>query len=855
MRVRITTRGLAGWLARPLGRTVVVLVFAAFVAGGVAFIHYYNVYAAVIDARLSSPIFHPSSLVFAAPKVITLGEELTPAQATDWLLAAGYATDETSPVGTYLLAGDTLRITPGPEAYHAVIPVQVQFQNGAVSSIVDLQNQQAMDQCALEPELLTTLFNQKRVKRRIVRYQDLPPMLIQAVLDIEDKDYFHEGAVNWERVPVAFYRDLRAGRKEQGASTITMQVARNIFDLGFQKTAKRKLEETLVAMELNQRLTKAQIFELYANQIYMGQRGSYSIHGFGEAADAYFGKSVKQLNLPECALLAGIIHAPNGDSPYRHPRRARERRNEVLRAIERAGAITAAQMRTAERKPLELTSANNEASDAPYFTDLVRDRLSDAASNRDLSTESYRIYTTLNPELQAAAAAAVSEGMVGVDKELAALRRRRHHGRKSNRPEEKAQVALVALDPQTGAVLALVGGRNFAFSQLNHALSERPTGSVFKPFVYAAALETGLLPNLPAITQSSILNDEPTVFPGGYAPRNFENKYYGPVTLRVALADSLNNATIALAEEVGLQAVTDLAHSAGILNAQPTPSEAIGAYDSTPLQIAGAYTIFDNAGVREQPRLIDSVQNAAGKVILQHAPQPVQVLDPRIAFLTTNLMESVLQFGSGVRARAMGFDAPAAGKTGTEHDAWFAGFTDKLLCVVWVGLDNYHDLDIEGAHAALPIWADFMKAALLLPAYANPQPFVPPPGVIAVKVDTLSHQVATPLTPPNLVQVNYYLDDTQPTEMDHLYPSPLMPRAIAAQQQQELHRLDLAPPPVAPPPVAARLAPLPAAGRAPAPPTAKLTATAPGKKKKRGFFGRLLHAIVGGSGGGKKGGG
>ncbi|MGH9466694.1 MAG: penicillin-binding protein 1A [Terriglobales bacterium] len=835
-------------MARPSGRMALAVVFAIFVALGMAFIHYYNFYAEVIDARLSSPIFHPASLVFAAPKVVAVGEDLTPQQLATWLQAAGYATDETSPVGTYLVAGTTVRITPGPEAYHATLPVSVQFLNGAVSAITDLQNQQAMNNYALEPELLTTLFNQKREKRRIVHYDDLPPMLVQAVLDTEDRGFFHHGAVNWKRVPVAMFRDVRAGRKEQGASTIAMQVARNIFDLGFQKTFKRKLEETLVAMELEERLTKQQIFELYANQLYMGQRGSYSIHGFGEAADAYFGKSVQQLTLPQDALLAGIIHAPNGDSPYRHPKRAKERRDEVLRFMVRDGSITEAQHLAADKAPLVTTAANSEASDAPYFTEMVRDRLSDAASNQDLSTESYRIYTTLNPELQAAAAQAVTEGLKEVDAELAALRRRQNHGRRPRKPPEKAQVALVALDPHTGAVLALVGGRNFALSQLNHALAERPMGSTFKPFVYATALETGLLPNLTAITQSSVLNDEPTIFSGGYAPANFENKYYGQVSLRTALARSLNNATIALAEEVGLEGVTDLAHSAGIVNAEPTPSEAIGTYTATPLAVAGAYTMFDNGGVKEAPRLIESVQNAMGQVILQHVPQPTQVLDPRVAFLTTNLMESVFEEGTAIRARAMGFDAPAAGKTGTEHDAWFAGFTDKLVCVVWVGLDNYQQLKIEGAHAALPIWVDFMKAADQLPTYANPQPFAPPPGVVTVKVDTVSHQVATPLCPPAQVQVNYYLDGTQPTVMCHLHPSPLMPRGIAEAAGKALRFLHLAP--AAPPPPKAAAANKPATSAqalALATPTAKPALPAP-KKKKRGFFGRLFHAIAGGGG-------
>ncbi|MGH9479114.1 MAG: transglycosylase domain-containing protein, partial [Terriglobales bacterium] len=774
------------------------MLLAVGIGVGVIFIHYYNIYAAMIDRRLSAPIFNQTSIVLAGPKVVTVGEALTPVQLAGWLDRAGYSENQASPVGTYTVAGDLIAVHPGPEAYRAPTPAQIAFLNGAVSSITDSATQAPLTTYALEPELLTSLFNQKREKRRLVHFSDLPPLLLNAVLDIEDREFFHHGAVNWWRVPVAAYRDVRSGGVEQGASTITMQTARNIFPLGFERTFRRKAEETLVATELEERLTKEQIFELYANQIYMGERGSYSIHGFGEAADAYFGKSVGELTLPQCALLAGIIHAPNADSPYRHPARAVRRRNDVLRAMARYGTITPQQMTAAIALPLHLQPANDEATDAPYFVDMVRDRIGHSISERNLTTQSYRIYTTLDPDLQTAAANAVNSGMKIVDKELAELRAAHRPRHAKAAPQPKAQVALIALDPHTGAVLALVGGRNYAFSQLNHALAPRPTGSIFKPFVYATALDTGLIPNLTPITQTSTVMDEPTTFEGGYQPHNFENKYYGQVTLRTALEHSLNNATITLAEEVGLQAVTDLAHEAGIVDAEPTPSEAIGTYRATPLDMAGAYTVFANAGLKEQPWMMYGVRARDGAVIYQQPRRQQQVLDPRIAFLTTNLMESVLQSGTAMRVRESGYDAPAAGKTGSSHDAWFAGYTSNLLCVVWVGLDNYKNLNIEGAHAALPVWVDFMKAALKLPTYANPQPFAPPPGVVAVKIDTVSRQLATPLCPPAQVETDYYLEGTEPKQFCHLHPTPLHPGAVIANTLRFFHVLP-PPPPAAPP--------------------------------------------------------
>ncbi|HXE31624.1 MAG TPA: transglycosylase domain-containing protein [Terriglobales bacterium] len=851
------------WLAHPIGQAFLGLIFLAFVVCGCLFIHYYNVYAAVIDARLAAPIFSQTSLLYAAPRTVATGEEITPILLTRWLRQAGYTEDKPSPVGSFTLVGNTVGIRPGPDAYRAPTPVDVQFDptdSASVTSIIDTSDHSSLTSYDLEPELVTSLFDEHREKRRLVHYRDLPPNLINAVLDIEDRDFFHHGAVNWWRVPSAVFRDVRSGRREQGASTITMQVARNIFGLGFQRTWRRKLTEVLVAMELEERLTKPQIFELYANQLYLGQRGSYSVHGFGEAADAYFGEDLRNLTLAQCALLAGIIHGPNLDSPYRHPERARRRRDEVLQAMVRAGSITPEQRASAAGAPLVLTAANDEGSDAPYFVDMVRDRISDQIPEHDLSTQSFRIYTTLDPDLQAAAARAVTEGMKGVDAELADLRAHQSaHSRRGARtgavkPLPPAQVALIALDPHTGAVLALVGGRNYATSQLNHALAQRPTGSIFKPFVYATALETGLLPNIPAITETSLVDDVRTSFPDGnhkpYTPENFEKKYYGEVSLRVALEHSLNNGTIALAEQVGLQAVCDLAHSAGITSAQPTPSVAIGTYRASALEMAGAYTVFANGGVRLTPRMVDQVQSSSGDVVFKPRYPPQPVLDPRVAFLTTNLMQSVLNAGTAIRVRSEGYDAPAAGKTGSSHDAWFAGYTNNLLCIVWVGLDDYTNLNIEGAHAALPIWTEFMKSALAFPAYHDVKDFAPPAGVVPVKIDTVSMQQATPLCPLAQVEVDYYLDGTQPRQTCRLHPSPLTPRGIIASTLNLFHLSSPSPPP--PPPQAA--APTSVAA-APAPTTTPIPAqpaAPPQEKPKRGFFGKILHAIGGGgnSGGG-----
>src|SRR5436305_4944627 len=428
-----------------------------------------------------------------------------------------------------------------------------------------------------------------------------------------------------------------------------MEVARGFF-LNRERKIKRKLVEILISIELEQRFSKKQIFELYANQVDMGQRGSFTITGFGEAAQAYFGKDLKDLSLPEAALLAGMVQAPSSLNPYRHPERATERRNLVLEAMVETGDITRAQADAAKATPLKLAPQNVEASDAPYFVDLIKDQLVNKYSEEDLNAEGYRIYNTLDPTLQQAAAQAVDLGLKEVDAQVKKQRTKKVKVGKNKfetkvLPGPQAQVALVAIDQHTGEVLALVGGRNYGFSQLNHAVARRPTGSIFKPFVYAAAMNTALDGANPVFTPASMVPDAPSTFAYGdqiYEPRNYKEEYHGEVTLRYALAMSLNNATVKLAEQVGYEKVADLAKAAGIASVKATPAMALGAYDATPLDMAGAYTIFANGGTRISPTMVNSVRNNNGDVVMDFKPDTRQILDPRVAFVTTNMMETVI---------------------------------------------------------------------------------------------------------------------------------------------------------------------------------------------------------------------
>jgi len=718
-----------------------------------AFSFFWVKYGRMIDQKFKGQVFSNSAKIYAIPESVRVGEKLDPHSIATDLRRAGYSDKGQSAMGTFRLTSGSIEIKPGPQSYHSPEPATITFKEGKVASIKG--NAGDLEAYELEPQLVTSLFDaEQRSRRQLVKYNEIPPQLVQAVLAIEDRRFFQHSGVNFIRLAEAAWIDFTHQRHEQGGSTITMQLSRAFF-LTPEKTVKRKLSEMLIAMELEQKFNKEQIFEFYANRVDLGQRGSFTIGGFSEAARSYFNKDLKDITLPEAALIAGLIQAPSYLSPYRHPERALERRNLVLDSMVETHAITKEQAEKAKATPLKLAPPNVEASDAPYFVDLVRDQVISKMNEREVNDQSYRIYTTLDPELQKAAAQAVETGIKLVDDQVTKMRTKKikiAKGKYETKvlPGPQAQVALVAMDPHTGEILALVGGRNYAVSQLNHAVAKRPTGSIFKPFVYAAAMNTGINGGTPVFTPASLLQDQPTTFTYGdqiYEPRNYKEEYHGDVTARYALALSLNNATVKLAEEVGYDKVADLAKAAGISSVKPLPAMALGTYDATPIDMAAAYTVFANGGTRVSPIMVNSVRNAEGDVVMDFKSEKKPVLDPRVAAVMTNMMEGVLNFGTGYPVRLRGFTAPAAGKTGSSHDGWFAGYTSNLVCIVWVGYDDYSDIRLSGAQTAAPIWAEFMKKAIALPQYSDARAFPQPTGVVDVQLDKATNLLATPACP------------------------------------------------------------------------------------------------------------
>jgi penicillin-binding protein 1B len=747
----------ASLVVRTLLLAVVAVVLVFIAVGGYLYFKYQH----IVDERLKQPIFASTAKIYAAPREVRPGQKFTVRLIANELREAGYSADgaaQTSPLGTYSQGAQTIAIHPGPQSYHSQDGATIHIEAGAVDAITD-DHGQPLSSYELEPLLITGLSNDaNRTKRRLIAYDEIPQNLIQAVLAIEDRRFFEHSGVNYWRLIEAGLRDITTGQKQQGGSTLTMQLARGFF-LTPEKRLKRKMIEIVITFQLEHRFNKKQIFEMYANQINLGQRGSFSIDGFGEASEAYFGKDVRQLSLAEAALLAGIIQRPNYFNPFRHPDRTIERRNLVLDSMVETGAITKDLAERAKAEPLRLTAASVDASEAPYFVDLVHEQLLQKLGERDFNQEGLHIYTSLDPDLQREATAAVESTIHVVDEQVNKL----HAHHKPGESYAYPQVALVALNPHTGQVLALVGGRSYGNSQLNHAVAKRPTGSIFKPFVYAAAFATAvegttLSGQTKLFSQLTMLSDEQTSYDVGtaqeYTPRNFHGEYHGLVTAREALQKSLNNATISLASMVGFERVAELARDAGIKSARGTPSVAIGSYDAEPLEMAGAYTVFANNGVHLEPWMLASIRTSTGDIISDYAPTSKQVLDPRVAYLTTSLMQNVIDHGTGAVVRQRGFLAPAAGKTGTSHDAWFAGFTSNLLCIVWVGNDDYTDVKIEGAHAAAPIWAEFMKKAVQLPQYSDTHGFTAPEGVDVVSIDKAS---------------NLLSDDTCPDAVDEAF--------------------------------------------------------------------------------------
>lgn len=763
-KVRVSTNSrLARFLLGPVGRGLIIGITVFVILGIAAFTYFYAKYSSMVADKLHEP-FANAARIYSAPEAVYVGDAFTPGDIAGRLRRSGYSESRSNRVGYYLTHPNSLDVFPGPDSFFTETAATIKFSGSKISQIISLQDNTERSSYQIEPQLITNVSGPSREKRRSVEFHDIPTMMVNALTSVEDKHFFQHSGFDPVRVVKAAYTDIREGRKDQGASTLSMQLAKMILG-DYEKKWAYKFAEVMVTLQIEQKLSKQQIFQYYANDVPLGARGSFQIHGFGEAAEVYFGKDLSQISLPEAATLAGMVQRPSYFDPYRHPERIKTRRNIVLGLMHENNYISDRDYELAIAAPVNVAKGVAQSTEAPYFVDLVDDALQSKFENADFQSNAYRIYTSLDLRLQRAAAEAIRDGMQNVDDQIKKQRRFR-----GQTPPE-AQVALIALDPHTGEIKALSGGRNYGVSQLNHILAKRQPGSIFKPFVYAAAMNTGL-PNSGAekvITPSTIVNVDPTTFyyDGGkeYSPRNFDKNEGGDMTLREALAHSVNVAAVRVAEMVGYQKVVDVARAAGMNDKiEPTPAVALGSYEITPLEAAGAYTIFSNGGMLLKPSFISSVRSQDGASIYRNKVETKKALDPRVAYLLTNMMEEVLRSGTaaGVRGK-YGFTVPAAGKTGTSFDGWFAGYTSELLCIVWVGFDDNRELKLEGAHSAAPIWAQFMKKALSYHEYRDAKPFRAPAGIVSETIDPLNGTLATSQCPGQRSEV--YIAGSEPVQV------------------------------------------------------------------------------------------
>jgi penicillin-binding protein 1A len=730
---------------------------------------------------------------------------------------------------------------------------------------LDLPNVRALEEytpnvmtrvLASDGQVVDTFAEQRRI---LIDYREIPGYFREALIATEDKNFQSHPGIDFQGVLRAAWADVRDLKLSEGASTLTMQLARDLF-LHRQKTWSRKIREALLALEIERYYTKEEILSFYCNQVYMGH-GRYGL----EAASRYYlDKPARELTLPESALLAGIIQRPEALTPVRHPERALSRRNHVLSRMVAEGYLTPEEAQVAKDTPIELPSDRNEEDHAPYFVEDVRRWLKTSYGDTSVYKEGLEVYTTLDTGMQSLANRAVDLGLreldkrqgwrgvvervpdgedpgswepaswaegviegrvtdgvvVQVDGDQARVRVGTHVGTlgseeigwtRRKKPssilkvgdvprvrlesvgedgrakitleqEPLVEAALVALDPRTGEVLALVGGFDFHRSEWDRATqSQRQTGSAFKPFVYAASLALGK-------TLSDRILDEPTVFldpysGAAYQPENYTNKYYGTLTLRRALEKSANIATVKLLDEIGYDEVIEFARRLGISSEMhPYPSLALGVFGVSLLELTSAYGSFANQGVWVEPHLVREVRDHGGALLTQVEPEVRDAVSPQIAYLINRSLEGVITDGTGKAARSLG--RPLAGKTGTTDfntDAWFIGYAPDLVVGVWVGFDDYTSLGTRetGALAALPIWKRFMEAAY----QGRPvEEFARPSGITFVSVDRETGLRANPAADCRPTYSEVFVSGTEPTRYCNRHEHRLLQMPSALQR-------------------------------------------------------------------------
>lgn len=710
--------------SQPIFRPLAALLLFALALGADELLRSYKYYSRLIDARLASGYLTSRPGLYAAPRIIRTGQGFTQAALVKALQRTGYIETEASAVwsGSFKQSSGMIEIQPrrvdktsGPRI------VQVAFSTDRIIGLT--ADNVPLESFTLEPEILSNDLSSKTGDRKTLAYVDIPPLLVHAIMAIEDRRFFEHSGLDIFAVARALVRNASDERAGQGGSTISQQLVKNTY-LSPERTFRRKYAEAMLAFALERRLSKEDIFALYCNEVYLGQRGALVARGVEQAAEIYFGKELKDLSLNEAATIAGMIQGPSRYSPERNQDATRARRDLVLAAMVRNGWIAKQVADATTLEPVAVVPPSPDVhSVAPHFIDYVN-RVNSESNG---GTETQRVHTTIDLDLQQLAETALQQQLAQLDK-------------KYSRQTAKPEAALVAIDPRTGNVLAMVGGRSYGASQLNRATdARRQPGSTFKPFVYAAALEDGFSP-------MQLYEDAPREFTYDrdrtYRPANYGGAYsMREVTMRTGLVKSLNVVTVDVALHTGLARIANLASQFGLPRPERYPALALGTTEATPLQLAAAYATFANGGRRVEPKVVASVGESP--IATANAAGADQVISPTTAYMITNMLTAVVDHGTGRAARDAIKGTAFAGKTGTSRDGWFIGYTPNLVCVVWIGFDDNSQLGITGAAAALPVWTEFMQSAIALRPELGGRAFECPEGIRFVETDIESGLLST----------------------------------------------------------------------------------------------------------------
>lgn len=581
-------------------------------------------------------------------------------------------------------------------------------------------------------------------RRTVIPFSEIQKYTRDAIVAVEDARFYSHPGLDVQGVLRALWEDIKAREIIQGGSTITQQLSKMLF-LKPEKSLLRKIKEAIIAFQIERKYSKDEILTLYLNQVYFGS-GAYGIEA---AAQIYFGKSAKDLTISESALLAGLPKAPTTFSPFRNPDKAWLRRSHVLRRMVETGSIIEDEADKAERDPLP-TPPKGGLNRAPYFIEFIRQEM-EGRYGHEVYTGGLNIYTSLDLKAQEIAEKALQKGLKSIDQ--------RHRGR-----DLPVQGALIALDPGTGYIKTMVGGRNFYETQFNrtHQALRQP-GSAFKPFVFLVALDNGF-------ALDDIIIDSPVSYPGSkkgisWSPKNFSGNFHGPVTLRKAMAESINAVAVKLLDKVGVNTTIEYAKRLGVKSElKPYLPLALGASDLTLIEITSAYGVFANQGIKANPMAIIKITDRMGRLLEENLPSPEEVVKPETAYLMTDLLKGVVESGTGWKAKVLG--RPVAGKTGTTNeytDAWFVGYTPNLVAGVWVGYDDHRSIGLKetGARAALPIWIDFMKEVF---KDAPPEDFPVPEGIVIVTEQGRKKAVSRAI-PPKEIEPGNSSEEKGPTKM------------------------------------------------------------------------------------------